>query len=825
MRHLSKAIFALATITVSSPVTAGEASSSTSTGAGLQVAAPRGFDDLTAPRTLSVDLYFAGEKVGEALARLQGGSLEFNDAEAVAQLIPNLKQAAAFLVALRAPLPGNVALACGRVRTENCGRLPSNQFGIIFDEERYRVDLFVPPEMLGDAAASAPTYLADPSDSPSFVSLLGATASGSIGQAAQLHLQNRTIASMGPARLRTDAAVASDGLVFVDHAALETERSNWRFMAGTYWAPGLELLGRNKIVGVGASTQLDTRLDKQAALATPVYLFLQRPGKVDLLLDGRLVASRLYEAGNQLIDTSSLPDGSYELTLRAQEEGADIVEERRHFSRGSALAPINQPLISVHAGFLQDGLGVSGVDFDNPYVSAAGAIRLNSAAGVDAKLVATHGKVVVETGATALTPLGQLRVGGLLSNSADYGLLVQAHTTASKQVYFSFDLRAIKSQDENPILPVSRPFETFGDGPVSGIGNRASVTQAIGVLGYRLRSGTLRLSGHFRDQGSDYRTYGLSGTLDLPVVRSMDSNVWLQAEVRKSDRDNSALLSVRFFRSSGSVSTSGSVGLIGTKGGSKSAVDTVGNLQLSHSAVLGEFGQVISDGAVGSDSEGQYARVGSSFNSPQVRLRAESLHAFRENGRTQFAATLNTGLVASSEGVQLGASGLTDAAIAVGTEGAGPDQRFDVLIDDVVRGSISGDKRLLLFVNPFRQYDVRLRASGAALSAHDSASRQVTVYPGNVSNLSWNVAPIFVVFGKAVDESGRILAGAEMKGAHGVGRTDGTGRFQIEANAGDVLTVLGPEGNSCRIFVRNARPVDGLWEAGELPCERESRLQ
>ncbi|WP_163471554.1 TcfC E-set like domain-containing protein, partial [Escherichia coli] len=75
--------------------------------------------------------------------------------------------------------------------------------------------------------------------------------------------------------------------------------------------PGADLVGRRRILGVGVSSQFDTRADRMQLFGSPLVVFLGQRSRVDIYVEGRLVSSQSFEAGNQTLDTNSLPDGSY----------------------------------------------------------------------------------------------------------------------------------------------------------------------------------------------------------------------------------------------------------------------------------------------------------------------------------------------------------------------------------------------------------------------------------------------------------------------------------------------------------------------------------
>lgn len=273
---------------------------------------PPGFEDLDRPRDLVVDVYFGGAKVGQTRIFAKPGGVTFRDANQVLGFVPNVRNTPALVRLLASDLPANSHLACSEPGG-TCGKLSPDVAGVIFDEERFRIDLFIHPNHLETIRVTRDLYLRSAGRPVSVTSFAGLGLSGSGGASPTYNFQNRTVVGFGNARLRSDSSFASGlGLAFDDLVAeMDTDRR--RYSAGLFWAPGLDLTGRRRIVGIGLGTQFDTRSDRESLSGTPLVAFLAQPARIEVLIDGRLVTSGAYQPGNNVVDTSNLPNGSLSL--------------------------------------------------------------------------------------------------------------------------------------------------------------------------------------------------------------------------------------------------------------------------------------------------------------------------------------------------------------------------------------------------------------------------------------------------------------------------------------------------------------------------------
>jgi hypothetical protein len=786
--------------------------------AGFTASAPEGFETLAAERHLVLDAYFGGKKLGEVRAIVRPGLLTFDDPAAVAGLIPDVARPEELASSLTGTLASNVALACGTARREGCGQLAADRSGIILDEERFRVDIFVHPDLLVKPDPAAEAFLPEPEGEPALISLFGGTVSGSNRSDETWHLQNRSIASLGAVRLRSDSSLSTGSELTFDNLTLEADRKGWRYEGGIFWAPGTDLIGRRKILGLGAATQLDTLQNKDVVQGTPLTIFLQQPAKVDVLVDGRIVSSRIYPAGNRLVDTSNLPNGSYDVLLKIQEDGRPVREEQRFFTRGTAMAPLGRPLFSAFAGLLPSSTHGLALDGDTFFYEAAAAYRLTPALGLDAAILGTQHKGILEAGANHHSRLAQVRVAALVSTSLDYGALVRVSTSGKGPVSLSFDLRKVVSQDGRPLIPVSSSNGTFSEDPESGFADRGSYTQLLSILGYRLGQANFRLTGIYRKDGSEDADYSIGASVEVPVVRTSRWDIVLLADARRTNEDFASFIGARILMNRGNFSFSGSGGIRHESDRAGPDNRIVGEAQAAYYRQLANHSQLSGDVAFGRDVDGSYARASATARSGILNARADMLRQFGDHQTTQYAATIDGGIALSKDGVGIAGRDMSDTAVMVSVKGSDPAQKFELLVDDVVRGSTAGDERQLLFLQPYETYELRLRPLGAQIASFDTAPKRVTLYPGNVAKLDWTVTPLFILFGRAVDGNGTPVANADISGSHGIGRTDAEGYFQIETKSGDELKLTGEAGISCSMGVGPGRAVDGLVSAGDVVC-------
>lgn len=783
---------------------------------------PPGFEELEQPREVLVDLYFGDRKIGEALATAKLGSLRFRNPQEVIARIPNLKPSPDLLRALAGDLPTNSKLVCSKSNAAHCGSMIPDVASIIYDEDRFRADIFVAPRYLGTAGQAQP-YLSLPTAPLSFTSSFGAALSGATGGPLVYDLQNQTVLGFRNARIRMTSSVASHLGWMADDLVAEVDRRDMRYSAGLFWAPGMDFTGQRRILGVGVGTQFDTLADRASLQATPIILFLPQPARVELLVDGRLVTSGAYEAGNNQLDTSALPDGAYTILIRIHSANGSVREERRFFVKNSQVAPVGRPIYFGYAGVLANTQPHRLFSASRTAFYQLGAAwRLNRSVALDLGAMGTNGKTLFEAGAWLITPMVRVRAAALGSTVGDSGVLLQLGSGGRGPLNFAFDLRRIWTHRNQALFPLPSYVVSFDstDPTAPELGN-GSYTQATGSLGYRIGPATLSLVGSYRADHGLPSDYSIGPSIDWPLVNRNGLQLMFNANAQRTSTTTAAFAGFQLLLNRGRLSLSGSAGaasLAERDTGSPSSSRAVGSLGAQYS--VGNAPGTALTIAAGADRNIDSSTVHASgiLDSRLADVRADVLHNLESPGGTQFGLTVQSGAAASIHGMAIGANDLEQSAIIVAVSGDARDVPFDVLVDDRRKGRIRVGERLSLFLAPYRAYKIRLVPSNSDPVMFDASARTVTLYPGNVETLRWAARSYFTVFGQALSADRKPIANAVVRAGRSISETDSSGYFQIDVTRGDSIT-LGQAGLRCSVQLGSLVPRNDYAPIGKVLCQ------
>jgi len=795
----------------------------------VAVGVPSGFADLARAQQIVADLHFGGEAIGQVQIKVEGGTVRLSDPAAVVALIPQVADVAAVTAALSGPLDMHAALACSQGSdADTCGRLSPPVAGVIFDQDRFRLTVFVAPRYLAVRSALRDIYLPMPDAGLSLVNWVAGTVAGSSNGGTDFAIQNRAVLGDRDARLISTTSYASTVGIKGDVLAVQVDKPGIRYTAGAFWAPGLDLVGRRRILGAGVETQFDTRADKDIISGTPLIVSLAQRSRVDMLVDNRLVGSRIYDAGNQNLDTSALPDGAYEVRLLIQEIGGTRREERRFFAKNARIAPAGEWLWFARGGVLvQDRPGAFLSATRKLYAEAGASRRLGRHVALDTSWVASNGRITGELGAYLLTAPAQFRLAILGSSKLDSGILFQANSTGVSRFNFNIDARRVHTHDDSPLIASSDMAgpARFGGSALAAVRPAGgSFTQVMGDVSYRLKHAQINLSAFYRrDHGQD--NYAVGPMARWSVLRRGGVDLSLEGNLSQSSVGRSGYAGIRLqiLRPRHSFSATAGVQSLPAAPGRRGS-GVVGRVQGSWQDDDVRGGSLMLAGSVDHLPDDDVAHARADWRGPIGAFGADIVQQLGGSGGTQFSMTGQTSVIASRGMAALGGRDQSDSMIAVRLKDAPRDALFEVLVNETPRARINGGETHLIAVPSYRQYGVRIRPVGGGLAHFDTGTRRVSVYPGNVATLAWSVRRVVAMFGRMMGPDGAVVAEADIITRDAIARTDAEGYFQIETSRDADLTVRTRDGRTCQVSINAPETTGPYVPLGMVLCRSHTPL-
>lgn len=771
---------------------------------------PPGFEEWFAPQKTAVDLYYGGRFLTTTLVEYTLDAITFLNPPEVAAKIPGLRASSDFGVLLADALPTHADQVCVRPNQPLCGRLEPATVGVIFDESRFRVDLFVHPSLLLEAQQLSNQYLPDPvHDRATLVQNLGALYSGSSEGGDRFSLFGRTRLGHGRGHGFANWVSTDENALSVDELGYTHDLKDIQISAGLFepTIDALRAVPRQPIMGVSVARSLLTRTDLDSMIASPIELFIPVRGRVDIFRDDRLISTGFYEAGNQRIDTSRLPGGAYTIDIVITDVTGTTRTVQQLFIKSSLMAPPGEPLWFVDAGQVMQRAPQESFpnDFGTTQLRAGYRWRQKPWMGFGTAAALTENESLIELSTGMLFDWleGGAELYGSSAGGSGFGLRGLTHwkalvasanfqkTTANNPAGASGQYQLLPNAQSLGSLYLSHPL---WQGLLS-----ASIIQRDDVAGSTSQRTTLGYS----------RTFPLGGHHSLQV----------QTEVGDEDGNALAMLSLQWRNIRGKWSDSAQVRIsqsdlatnaddlsVGAATTWRDGDRFINDVEFSLRA---EAGNQIQSVTMEGQHHSQYGRGNASLTTSDSNGIGHSLASLGydtsivvgEGGKTAFG----------------GGPNLNEAGILMDLRSA-PDARLEVSADGQPQFIAIGGSNSALTLAPYNQYRIRLRDRGLALTQIDEQPRDVTLYPGHVVSLDWKIQSVQVLLGRVITVDGQPLAKARIEGAEGTAFTDEEGFIQTEVRSDVRELVATLNGHTCRIILPAPAAKSSILRAPSLRC-------
>ena len=749
---------------------------------GIKEGIPHGFEQLATAKPSMLVVFYGGDILGTFPVHITPQQLVFDSPAAVTESIPALKDKAVTRQALAQPLPLNIDQLCTLKRVEHCGRLNPETVGIIYDEAHLSAELFVASSLLTEVDTRGERYLPVPktADLSSVYGFRGAVNGSDIGTPVYT-LSNNSTFSLGEKKLTTQTSATNQGVRF-DQAALSAERNGTEASAGLLPSKPMQLISDRDIIGASYSTSRRTVLDTHKDEGNNILLYLPRQAFVSIYREGRLYSSRSYDAGNQQIDTSELPEGAYNLTLKIQEADGSTRTELRFFAKNLELPPPGSPTYYAQAGMIRKPAGSDSTIpqiTGDPMVRVGSAYRLDDNLGVNSSVLGLRDRAITETGLFWVHSGLQLRGVGLVSTAGDLGAGASAFYTAPK-LSATVDVRQV----------------WLTNAPLPGYSDMShSYMQASGNLAYAVdEKVTLGVRGSYSRQDASVASSSLGPYAEWRIWQAGERMLGVSAAGARTNNQTQGNILLNFSYRLGENGVSGTLG----NGFGNQSQGQFGNVRAwhEHQNEAGEHVQL--GGGVSGDRKTQTFGADAEWRNQIGQVNGSIQKNVGENNGLNYGGSFSVNAAQMSDDVFVGGAESDSSAVVIDTAGD-VSGKLNVFVNNSPRSMVTiGDKRVI-YLSPFHSYSIRVAPQGDALLDLDSAERKVTLYPGNVVRLHWDVRQQYVISAKLVAEDGAPLAGALLQDSLEVIETSALGRLQAEITHMDQLRFMLRDGSACAV--------------------------
>ncbi|NOQ65340.1 MAG: hypothetical protein GQ582_12590 [Methyloprofundus sp.] len=783
---------------------------------------PEGFENLASEQHTEVDVFFAGQKIISTYARFSPGEFSFDYPAQIIAAIPTLKNSTDIIQALSGQVKTHQHLNCQRPHyPKGCGTLNPEFAGIIFNANRFRVDVFINPQFLEVIPLNVGRYLPWPDDSAGIGGLMNfnGNIAGSTQQKLRYSFTARSILAYGLTHFNLDMHINDARGYQVESLVAERETRDWVASVGMLRNTPVRMLGQKEILGINIGSSLKLRTDLERAYGNEVIVFLPRRAMVSIFRDERLLSAKMYEAGNQSVDTQDFPNGAYDIRIVIDDPIQGTQEEVQFYSKATDIPPLGSPSYFIEAGVMRSDLREDILPKYSlkPLFNLGGAMRFTDTFAADIGLLASLEDQVLSAGVTSLHRLfnSQIRLGAMASVKGDYGVEVSG---VGNYQDFSVNLSFRKLASR-----VDRERDRFSLIPLH-------YTQFSASLGYSLWRFRMNLRTNWRRSETllgSASTFSISPAVAIRLFRYQ--GLALDFDLQHTFSNIGHLTLARFnFQFTPHSQWDYSAGLETQHQYQPEKTNLTGYLQanwqddnLFPADLTGQLSFRNRDDNYVFQAQGSYngAYGGSSAFVSETILS-------QGGGLTNYGGNFNFSVLAEQQGIALGGQYPGASAVIIDLQGTPKGASFDVEIIRLTNKRVQNGQNFSVFVGKanalplpaYETYQIRLIARKATFAEFDTSPRTVTLYPGMIQRLVWEVKQVYILITGIVDEKGEPVINANVIGAIDPAFTDASGFLQADVEAQAELILNREDGRQCLVSVPEIEETTNIATFTELVC-------
>ncbi len=781
--------------TIEQDIIDGQVNTPTIPGFSVDDSVPAGFESLAGPQTLTVDLIFNASNVGPVSVTGNSEEFVFDDPDFVVALLPDLEDPDAVGALLQLPLPSNVHLICFRDNDPpGCGVVDATPVAAIFNEDLLLVELFLAPELQSVQARNRVRYLPPPDDRTTTILSLNAVASDYEGRDSAIDISVGALAGFGSGSLEVEMDYSSR----TERQRLREFRLTQHFTdtelnAGSYpLHPGGALTSFD-ILGVSYQSSLKTRVDLEQAFSSELVVYLPRRAVVQLVINDRVYSGISYAAGNQVLDTSSLPEGTYQLDIQIVDPITGTRTEQRLFTKSTVIPPRDQSLFRFTAGApLQFSEERIFPEIQNDYVFNATTSRR-----IDDRSAYSLG--LLQFGEDSFAQASYINLSQQLSFKADAS--VGSHNTralSASAAWFNEDLSINLGAewyetdnvvpDDDEVLSQFYPsdFEQFG---VSI--NRSFKKHSVGART------TLR-----REDGvnNDNATNQYAVFYRRPIFRRKGMSGFFDATFQDDSIDRRLVLQTRVFFErlpfTGSLRAEASND---DRVGTEFLVGADGRWQSSQDKPI-RF-----ESGFHAERSGEKFSAGVSAGVTHPWYRADLSTDLVDNGNgspiTDTVATFAAHLGVDRQGAALGSDEFLQSGFIVDIQGEPDGALFDIVVNSVKVSTGRIGVRQFVGLQPYDTYRLQLVPHSVLSNGLGNEEFEFTLYPGHIHRVQLEAVREILLVATLVDTSGQLITDAIINRGPNPLLIGEDGFLQAELAPGESVTVKSASTGLCQFVV------------------------
>ncbi len=761
-----------------------------------------------------VDIYFLGRLVSTSRITHDDTVLKFESPDVILDGLIGVRELDLIAGYLQESLPLNTDKVCNPWREKHdCGWIDTGTVAAIFDEHRLRVDLFVADKFLTYKARNRNKYLPQARHQTTSVLSTHLVATRLDDEDTSLYGAATGNLSYGHGNLSVNGEYNS-----------ETEESRLRTLSLTHYFPDHEIqagtftyspggyLANLDVMGLRWHSSLKSRRDTARLLGSKLEVFLAQRSIVQIAVGDRIYSGGSYEAGNHTLDTSMLPEGTYEVELRINDPVSGDRVEKHLFNRSKLLPPAGQGSYGFTLGspVLTSSDETYPEREDEVVFGADYGRRLNGRTAWNLGFMQLRNDSLLQAELIRFNRFFLWKARALAGESNTHGLGI---SLAYKNAYTTASLMA--DQYNSDIV-----FDSEETTALSKLLS-SRFTQIASQL--TIKNGTVEygINTSYRKQtsnGSESLSDQLAAFVRHPVFQSGGLKGTLESRYQRDDVEEKMIfkLQVSFERNQWVTKADGYAGL--DDNGEKNYNTGLGTTYKSGDRAADSYWENSLFATDNQDLTTIGAKLG--YENRHFYTTASTEWTDRDEGdNTQRSvAAFGAQIGLDSSGPVAGGMAYTGTGAIIDVKGEPGGAGFDIYANGKrVRSGRVGSSHFVS-LKPFQTYSLKLVPKSLSFSGLDRRDYEFALYPGNVERVVTHTVPKYQLVTTLVDQQGNQIEDGIITYEEGPVDFGDGGVVTATVAPGEVLRVIMSVDSSCMVIAPNAREHEILVSKRPLVC-------
>ena len=771
------------------------------------------------------DLYLGGEQIGLALVNYTDKWFSIPEPDDLISELKGIKNPSKLKPLLEGKIPNFKSI--------------SGVGDIAIERDSFKLLLNVDKGNLTETQLAINKLIESPQNKFSLENRLSYFTSGNIDDNTNTNaFSHKTLASYGKRFLLAQGYVNDEDSYEVQELNLGTIVDKYSVKGGFLQNKGNTFIPSLNILGMKVETEEQLFLDSDLTKGSKIEIFVPSTAKVLFYRNGTLIDYQILNYGLQEVDTTRFPQGSYTVDVEIEEYNGRITKETHFFTKSGLLASRERPVYYLSAGSGREKADIIEV----PVLEVGFRVRANDFLETENSIFATDSISIASSSLRGLWKDYFFDIGASVSHEGDLGYNASLNGSF-KDTFFSISWTEIPGDNDYAHSYTSDSKRDHYLFAANSIKNKrrtisGNIQRGYKNISYGVQGSYTTTTSRDKEKNGDIfdenfflvtnDSYAIGPWFKINLLQDMTQSLDFRTNYYFRKNDNSLNAQLQYNRKlSDKLYNNASLNF--DKESYKSGKFT-NNLMYSGLNTNTNEGLdlALDTEATKYDNDNNIPlnnnlRMG--YGNPYLYGTGNINNQFYNNdSKTSYGASIQSSMILTEDGfgrIMTPQRSNSMVIINIRDKKLKNDKKsiYSVIINDMKYSEVKANTPTLIALSPYKTYKIRIEATeDSDLTEYDNKSKYITLFPGNIGKLTWDVKNVFVGIGVLLDKDNNPICHQKIKGISDYVYTEDDGTFQANLTGEEKLYVKSSK-YDCKIKLPKYDESDIVVDFGNIVCK------